>query len=124
MLFCCRIPVQYSQDIDERWIPSLKIRTGKVYTATCLIHVKVPAEEISISHRKLKLSVGDTYTLKATVGPKKATIKTVTWYSDNEEIAVVAPDGTITAKRSGAVDIYAVADDGYFKATCHVEVEQ
>ncbi|MBR4727022.1 MAG: Ig-like domain-containing protein [Clostridia bacterium] len=97
---------------------------GKVYTATCLIHVKVPAEEISISHRKLKLSVGDTYTLKATVGPKKATIKTVTWYSDNEEIAVVAPDGTITAKRSGAVDIYAVADDGYFKATCHVEVEQ
>lgn len=95
---------------------------GKIYTATCLVHVKVPAEEISISQRKLKLSVGDTYTLKAKVEPKKATIKTVTWYSDNEEIAVVAPDGTITAKRGGAVDIYAVADDGYYKATCHVEV--
>lgn len=95
---------------------------GEKYTAQCLVNVKVPAEEIDISHRKLKLSVGDTYTLKATVKPKKATIKTVTWHSDNEEIAVVDKNGTITAKRGGTVDIYAVADDGYFKATCHVEV--
>lgn len=96
---------------------------GKQYTAECLIHVKVPAEEIDISHRKLKLAVGDTYTLKATVSPMKATIKTVKWYSDNEEIAVVSQDGTVTAKQSGTVDIYAVSDDGYFKATCHVEVQ-
>ena len=82
-----------------------------------------PAEEIELSRRKLKLSVGDTYTLEARVKPRKATIKTVTWYSENEEIAVVDPNGTITAKRSGAVGIYAVSDDGYFKATCHVEVE-
>ena len=95
---------------------------GKTYTATCPVTVKVSAEEIEISRRKLKLSVGETYTLEAKVKPKKATIKTVKWYSDNEEIAVVDPNGTITAKRSGTVDIYAVADDGYFKATCHVEV--
>ena len=95
---------------------------GKKYTAKCLINVKVPAKGLDISRRKLKLSVGDTYTLKATVKPKKATIRTVTWYSENEEIAVVDPDGTITAKRSGTVDIYAVSDDGYFKATCHIEV--
>ncbi|MBQ7645795.1 MAG: Ig-like domain-containing protein, partial [Clostridia bacterium] len=96
---------------------------GKKYTSECLINVKVSAEEIDISHRKLKLSVGDTYTLKAKVKPKKATVKTVTWYSENEDIAVVDNEGTITAKSSGAVDIYAVSDDGYFKATCHVEVE-
>ena len=97
---------------------------GKKYTAKCPVHVKVSAEEIDISQRKLKLSVGETATLKATVKPRKATIKTVTWYSDDEEIAVVDPDGTITAKQSGTVDIYAVSDDGYFKATCHVEVVQ
>ena len=84
--------------------------------------VKISAEEIDISHRKLKLSVGETYTLEAKVSPRNATIKTVKWYSKNEEIAVVDPNGTITAKRSGTVDIYAVSDDGYFKATCHVEV--
>ena len=96
---------------------------GKKYTAKCLINVKIPAEEIDISHRKLKLSVGDTFTLKTKVKPRKATIKIVKWYSDDENIAVVDQNGTITAKRSGTVDIYAVADDGYFKATCHVEVE-
>ncbi len=96
---------------------------GKTYTAKCLIQVKIPAEKLEISSRKRKLSVGDTYTLKAKVKPNNATIKTVAWYSENEEIAVVDQNGTITAKRSGAVDIYAVADDGYFKATCHVEVE-
>ena len=95
---------------------------GQKYTAECLINVKVSAEEIDISHRKLKLSVGETYTIEAKVSPRNATIKTVKWYSENEEIAVVDPDGTITAKRAGKVDIYAVSDDGFFKATCHVEV--
>ncbi len=95
---------------------------GRTYTAKCLILVKVPAEELELSHRKLKLSVGESYALRATVKPRNATIKTVTWYSDNDEIAAVDPDGTITAKRSGTVGIYAVSDDGYFKATCHVEV--
>ena len=95
---------------------------GKKYTAQCLISVKVPAEEIEISNRKLKLSVGDAYTLEAKVKPRKATIQTVKWYSDNEDVAAVDQNGTITAKRVGTVDIYAVSDDGYFKATCHVEV--
>lgn len=95
---------------------------GEKYTASCPVIVKVSAEEIDISHRKLKLSVGETYTLETKVSPRNATIKTVKWYSDNEDIAVVDPDGTITAKRAGAADIYAVSDDGYFKATCHVEV--
>ena len=96
---------------------------GKTYTAECPVVVKVSAEKIDISRRKLKLAAGDSYTLKATVKPAKATVRTVKWYSDNEEIATVDPDGTVTAKRSGAVDIYAVSDDGYFKATCHVEVK-
>lgn len=95
---------------------------GEKYTASCPVIVKISAEEIEISHRKLKLSVGETYTLETKVSPRNATIKTVKWYSENEETAVVDPNGTITAKRAGTVDIYAVADDGYFKATCHVEV--
>ena len=96
---------------------------GKTYTAACPVIVKVSAEKIGISQRKLKLAVGESQTLKANVKPRKATVRTVTWYSDNDEIAAVSPDGTVTAKRSGIVDIYAVSDDGYFKATCHVEVE-
>ena len=96
---------------------------GKTYTDECAVHVKVSAEEINLSHRKLKLSVGETYTLRAVVKPRNATIKTVTWYSDNEAVAVVDRDGTVTAKQSGTVGIYAVSDDGYFKATCHVEVQ-
>ena len=95
---------------------------GKEYTADCTVTVKVPAEEIEISHRKLTLPVGGTASLEAKVKPKKATIRTVKWYSEDESVAAVDQNGTITAKRAGAVGIYAVSDDGYFKATCHVEV--
>lgn len=95
---------------------------GETYTAKCPVIVKISAESIKLSHRKRKLTVGESCTLKAKISPRNATIQAVKWHSDNEEIAVVDPDGTITAKRSGSVDIYAVSDDGYFRATCHVEV--
>ncbi|MCR5484271.1 MAG: Ig-like domain-containing protein [Clostridiales bacterium] len=95
---------------------------GKMYSATCVINVKVTAEGLKVSDRKLELKEGETFTLTTKISPHKATIKTVKWYSDNEDVATVDENGTVTAIKSGNADVYAVADDGYFKATCKVTV--
>lgn len=96
---------------------------GKTYTDECEIFVRTAAESLDISKRSLEMKVGETYTLTAVVSPKKATVKTVTWHSDNEAVATVDKNGVITAVGTGQVNIYALSDDGYYKATCKTEVK-
>lgn len=96
---------------------------GKTYSDSCKIYVRYSVESIKVSDKKLNLSVGDTHKLDVTVSPKKATVKTVKWYSENEKIATVDENGTITAVSSGTVKVYALSDDGYYKSTCEVRVK-
>ena len=95
---------------------------GKTYSDSCEVSVKTPVEKIDISKRSLDLTVGEAYTLTATVSPKKATVRSVTWYSTDESVAAVDQNGVITATGEGSAGIYALSDDGYYKATCEVEV--
>ncbi len=95
---------------------------GKTYSDSCKVMVKTSVEKIDISKRDLKLAVGDTFTLTAEVSPKKATIQSVKWYSTDEKIATVDKEGKITAVSDGEVKIFALSDDGFYKATCEVEV--
>lgn len=96
--------------------------TGKSYTDSCTVHVKTSVEELDLSKRSLKLGTGETHLLTATVSPKKATIKTVKWYSTNESVATVDENGTVTATGKGYAEVYALSDDGYYKSTCKIEV--
>lgn len=96
---------------------------GKTYTDSCKIKVAFPVESMSISKRSLSLSVGESRALSAQVSPKNATIQTKKWYSLDESIAVVDQDGVVTAVASGAVEIYALSDDGYYKSSCEVTVK-
>ncbi len=95
---------------------------GQTYSDTCEVIVKTSVESIDISKRKLSLSVGDSYKIKSSVSPNKATIKTVNWYSEDEKIAAVSAEGVVTAVGAGQTTVYAVSDDGYYKASCKVEV--
>lgn len=58
------------------------------------------------------------FTLTATVAPKNASNKKVTWTSDNETVASVTSKGIVTAKGVGTATITATTKDGSFKATC------
>lgn len=95
---------------------------GKIYTDTCVVNVKIPVESMKMSKRKLSLNPGETAGLKATVSPSDATYKTAKWYTENEAVATVDRNGTVTATGSGTVTVYAVSDDGYFKSSCEVTV--
>ena len=78
---------------------------------------------VSLDKNRLTLDVGGTATLAATVEPDEASIKNVTWSSENESVATVDTSGTVTAHSTGNATITATAADGSGeKATCTVTV--
>ena len=93
---------------------------GYVRTVTPEI---VPVSQITLNKAETSISVGNSETLTATVAPENATVKALTWASSDEDVAIVAPDGTVTAVKAGAATITATAADGSGKsATCTVTV--
>lgn len=96
---------------------------GKTYSDSCVVFVKTSVERLDLSKRRLTLQPGDTAQLQARISPRKATVQTVQWYTSDAAVASVDQNGTVTAVAPGSADVYAVADDGYFKATCAVEVK-
>ena len=80
----------------------------------------VPAESIYLNYEELILFVGESKTITAKVLPEDTTDKTITWISDNETIATVSIDGTVTAVSVGIANITAACGD--VSATCKVTV--
>ena len=114
---------------------SIKDKAAHVYTddadTTCNIcgYVRtvtpeiVPVSQITLNKAEASISVGNSETLTATVAPENATNKALTWASSDEDVATVAPDGTVTAVKAGAATITATAADGSGKsAVCKVTV--
>ena len=93
---------------------------GYVRTVTPEI---IPVSQITLNKTETSISVGNSETLTATVAPENATNKALTWASSDEDVATVAPDGTVTAVKAGAATITATAADGSGKsAVCKVTV--
>lgn len=85
--------------------------------------VKHPVTSISINLSSTSLMVGETQQLSATVSPSNATTKSVTWSSDNSDIAEVSSNGLVTGKSVGNTTIICKANDGSgVSATCTVTV--
>ncbi|MDD6928748.1 MAG: Ig-like domain-containing protein [Porphyromonas sp.] len=93
-------------------------------SATCRVSVvPTPVASITLSQTSVSLKATETVSLTATVAPETATIKDVTWTSDNPKVATVDENGVITAVTAGEAVITATATDGSgVKATCSVSV--
>lgn len=78
-----------------------------------------PATGITLDKTALELAKGQTAKLTAALTPADASSK-ITWKSDNDSIAVVSEDGTVTAKAGGKATITATA--GAVSASCTVNV--
>ena len=90
-------------------------------TATCKVTVNpVVASGVTLNVQDMTLLVGQTDKLTATVTPNNTTDKTITWKSDNEAVATVGADGTVTAITVGIANITATCGDA--TATCKVTV--
>ena len=90
-----------------------------------IVELKPSAVEVT-SGGSTKLYVNATLSLNAFVNPTDAVDKSVTWTSDNENVAIVSQDGVVTGIGAGTVVISAVsnADQSVFgEITLVVEEE-
>lgn len=83
---------------------------------------EVYVTDISLSHTSIFLTVGQTFSLSATISPSNATNKSVTWTSNNSAIATVSR-GVVKAQKAGTATVYAVSSNGK-KASCTVTVAE
>lgn len=108
------------------YIFELKATDNNQATATAQLSITVNLEqEIGVSNvelntDKLTLSPNEEKTLTVNILPPEATNKTVSWESDNTNVATVDDNGKITAKSVGTANITVTTDDGDKKATCEV----
>lgn len=82
----------------------------------------VPVTGVTLDQTELSLIVDGTAKLDATVEPDTATDKTVTWSSDNGDVATVDADGNVKAVAPGTATITVTTQDGSHTATCTVTV--
>lgn len=84
----------------------------------------VKVSDILINPNSLKLTVGKSAPLTATVNPDNAANRTISWMSLNKEIASVNAEGIVSAVSVGTTTIIASANDGSdVSAECQVIVE-
>lgn len=77
---------------------------------------------VSLDKTSLILTEGGSDTLNATVTPDNATNKTVTWESNNTNVATVE-NGKVTAHSAGTAAITVKTADGGYEVTCFVTVK-
>ena len=83
----------------------------------------IPVSEISLDNTEVTLDKRTTLQLVATVLPEFCRNNTLTWTSDNEEVATVDGNGLVTAVGEGTATITATANDGSgVAASCVVTV--
>lgn len=85
---------------------------GSGVTAVCEVTVTVPVSRISLNYNTYKLFKGASFSLKATVTPKQASEKRVTWSSNDKSVANVDENGRVIAVKAGTATITATASDG------------
>ncbi|MCL2436349.1 MAG: Ig-like domain-containing protein [Lentimicrobiaceae bacterium] len=83
----------------------------------------IPVTGITLNSPPTTLLVGETLSLEAAVEPAEATNKSVTWNSDDDQVATVNTEGVLTAVAPGVATITATSHDGKFTANCTVTVE-
>lgn len=84
----------------------------------------VKVKTVKLNKTSISLDTGKTYTLKATISPKNATDKAVTWKTSNKGVATVTSKGVVKGVKAGTATITATAKDGSKKkATCKVTVK-
>ena len=77
---------------------------------------------VTVNPTTADLIVGDTQQLSATVAPSNADDRSVTWSSDDEDVAYVDQTGMVMAIGEGTATITVTTNDGKKTATCAVTV--
>jgi len=83
----------------------------------------ISVTDITLNYEELMLIPGDTIMLIATVQPDDADNKTITWKSNNPDVATVDNNGFVTAVANGETTITATTQDGNKTVSCTITVD-
>lgn len=88
------------------------VSNSKLTAATCVVTIKqgVLATQLSLNKYYASLNLGGSTQVTATILPKDATVKTVTWSSSDPTVASVSSTGKITAHKAGTCVVRAVSN--------------
>ena len=98
---------------------------GSGVSASCIFTVNKHVEDISLSSSSVDITIGNTFTLTASVTPSDATNKKYSATSSNTAVATVSINGSSVIIRSvglGSTTITVTTEDGEYTATCDVNV--
>ena len=100
--------------------------SNKTISKTCAITVvddnSTLADKVTLDKEKHSMPADGTVTLRATVSPANAPVKTITWDSSNKNVATVDQNGKVTAVGPGQTMITATAYGNRGEAICVVTV--
>ena len=100
-------------------------KTNSSITASCAVTVKaVAVTGVTLTPATATVQVDGTTTLSYSITPDNATDKTVSWSSDDENVATVDANGKVTGVAEGTAIITVKTNDGGFTASCTVEVTE
>ena len=104
---------------------TITVTTINNKTATCVVTVEkqeIPIESVTLNTEETVLRAGNTTNLTATINPENTTMdETLTWSSDNNEVATVDQQGKVTAVGAGNATITVETVNGKTD-TCKVTV--
>ena len=129
------IQVCYFESTDESWKGQYEGEHGKhwgfmtndfdvkdCYQNLNPFNLNVEVTSVTVSPKNLVLYAGETSSLAASVSPKDAADKSLTWESSNASIAAVDRNGKVTAVSKGYAYITATSINGK-SDTCEVQVK-
>lgn len=97
---------------------------GKTATCDVVVTAKIfPVEEVSLDKKSIEVTLGDEFTLTATIKPDNATNKNLLWSSSNSQVASVN-EGRVVTHQVGKVTITAKSEDGGKTASCDVVIKE
>lgn len=85
---------------------------GTKVRAKCKITVGTPVTKVTVSKKSVELKAGETFRIRTTVKPAKASNKKLTYTSSNTAVATVSSKGIIRGFRAGRAVITVQAKDG------------
>ncbi|MCM1093647.1 MAG: Ig-like domain-containing protein [Lachnospiraceae bacterium] len=90
---------------------------------SCKVTVVQLATRVSLNVESLELEENKSFQLEATVIPDNTSDKTVNWESSDTSVAVVSPDGIVSAiKKGSALIIVSTTDGSNLSAICEILV--
>ena len=92
-------------------------------SATCRVKVAKLNSKVKLNKKSIRVGLGKTYKLKASVWSNNTKNPSLTWKSANKKIATVSSKGKVKGKRLGVTKVTVVTKDKVkAKASCRVTV--